>query len=135
MNIRILTPSSYLTGWVLAPFWVVRVGLLIFHIAYLLYITVLLFRYFDDALMLYIAHAIRDGGFIRILLSALAIAVLIACVVFEFICILKYFRTTLTSRFLLFATALQAVLWTIIFAASMALYHDPIIRGTGIALT
>ncbi|KAH8172528.1 hypothetical protein LIA77_06783 [Sarocladium implicatum] len=131
---KITSPSSYLTGWVLAPFWIVRLGLLIFHFAYFLYINVLLVRFFDDALSLYIVHEIRDGGFTRVLLTGISIAVIAACIVFEIICILKYFRVTLSYGFLLFATALQAVMWTAIFATSMALYHDRIIRATGITL-
>jgi hypothetical protein len=132
---QISTASHYLSSWALVPFWVVRVGLLLFHVAYLIYITSLLIRYMDDGLSLYIIYEIRDGGFTRTILSAIAIAVIVACTVLESVCILKHIRTTLSPRFLLLSNVIQNALWTAIFVASMIAYHDRIIRGTGIALT
>lgn len=127
--------TDYLNRWVLVPFWTVRLGLMLFHIAYLIYILTLLVKYMDDDLGLYIVYEVRDGGSLRTILSAIAIAVLCTCTILELICILKQTRGTLSTRFLLFSTALQSVLWLAIFVPSMITYHDTVLRGTGIALS
>jgi hypothetical protein len=127
--------TDYLTRWVLVPFYTVRLGLILFHICYLIYLLTLLVEYMDNSLALYIVHEVRDGGFLRTILSAIAVAALAVCMVFELICIMKTTRGTLTTRFLLFSSGLQSALWLAIFVPSMIIYHDTIIRSTGIALS
>ena len=129
------TGAHHFSTWILAPFWVPRLGLLLFHLGYLLFLLTVLIQFSDDELSLYIVHAVRDGGSQRLILTAVAIGVVLVNVVMEIFCIWKQMRGSLTPRFLLVATLLQSVLWTAIFVPSMILFHDGVLRAAGIVLT
>jgi len=118
---RVVGDESPFAKRVLIPFWVVRIIIMIVDIAiYGLAIgTVAAYSdEFDDAL--------DDEGYgsqtVTAVIAILAVVMIliIACLALDIVCIVKRSRRTLSPKFFLIVNVVQTVLWTVMFAISMA---------------
>lgn len=106
---------------VLVPFWVVRILIMVVDIGiYGLAIGVVASEKSD------LDDALADAGYssqttTTVLAILVVVMVLIlACLVLDIVCIVKRSKRTLSPKFFLIVNVVQTLLWTILFALSMA---------------
>jgi hypothetical protein len=100
---------------VLVPFWIVRIVAMLLYIAIYALAIGLISYYEDNTRRVFGTNNTR--GILAV--AATVMTLVIICLLFDIVCIVKRIRRTLTPRFFLVVNVLQTTFWTIMFILSM----------------